>query len=62
MQLHEAYEVKEVYSPQEANAAIQKEGWKLLAVTAVTNPTAPQFVSVCYVLGKPKESGGFFAG
>ncbi|SER24937.1 hypothetical protein SAMN04244573_03193 [Azotobacter beijerinckii] len=39
MQLHEAHEVKEVYSPQEANKAIQGgEGWKLIAVTSVTNP------------------------
>lgn len=52
MEMHEAHEVKEVYSSQQANAAIQQEGWKLLAVTAVTNPEAPQFVTVCYVLGK----------
>ncbi|MCQ4302716.1 hypothetical protein C1170_06190 [Stutzerimonas frequens] len=52
MQLHEADVVFEAYSLQDANKAI-KDGWKLLAITSVTNPqTSPQFTCVCYVLGK----------
>jgi hypothetical protein len=54
MEMHEVYEVTEVFSPQKANAAIQKDGWKLLAVTSATNPQAPPSVAVCYVLGKRK--------
>ncbi|SFL53701.1 hypothetical protein [Azotobacter beijerinckii] len=53
MQLHEAHEVKEVYSPQEANKAIQQEGWKLIAVTSASNPKNEDRMAVCYVLGKP---------
>lgn len=51
MQLHEATQVKEVYSPQDANDLLSK-GWKLLAVTSATNPKSPQFVCVVYVLGQ----------
>ncbi|MCY1313264.1 hypothetical protein D9M70_637690 [compost metagenome] len=57
MELHEAHEVKEVYSPQEATAAIQQDGWKLLAVTPASHPQASaQRTCVCYVLGKRKPA------
>lgn len=56
MELHQAHEVKEVYSPQAANAAIQQDGWTLLAVTPATHPDAPgQRTCVCYVLGKRQK-------
>lgn len=54
MEMHEAYEVIEVYGAQEANTAIQKDGWKLLAITSAASPQAPTFITICYVLGKRK--------
>ncbi|MCW8278414.1 hypothetical protein IMF27_24995 [Pseudomonas sp. PCH199] len=44
----------EVFGAQEANTAIQKDGWKLLAITSATSPQAPTFITICYVLGKRK--------
>lgn len=58
MQLHEAHEVKEVYTHREANEAIQQDDWKLLAVASTTNPKNLNVMCVCYVLGKPKKGGG----
>lgn len=54
MELHEAYEVIEVYGAQEANKAIQKDGWKLLAIASATSPQAPTVVTIYYLLGKRK--------
>lgn len=59
MELHEAHEVKEVYSPREATDAIQQDDWKLLAVATTTNPKNQNAVCVCYVLGKPKKAAGY---
>lgn len=56
MELYQVHEVKEVYSPEEASAAIQREDWKLLAVTAAhhRDPFKGDKLQTCYVLGKPK--------
>lgn len=56
MELHEAHQVKEVYSPREATDAIQKDNWKLLAVASTSNPKNLNAMCVCYVLGKSKAA------
>ena len=55
MQLQETFEIIEVYGPQHANHAIQN-GWKLLAVTGVSDPHGGTQIVSCYVFGKPKPS------
>ena len=55
MQLHETFEIIEVYGPQHANHAIQN-GWKLLAVTGISDPLGGTQIVSCYVFGKPKPS------
>jgi hypothetical protein len=47
MQLHEAFELKEMYSVEQANRAIQTAGWQLLAVIPGGN-------GAIYVLAKKK--------
>lgn len=47
MQLHEAFELIEMYSVGQANRAIQNEGWQLLAI-------APGANGLTYVLGRPE--------
>lgn len=47
MQLHEAFELKETYNANQANRAIQDDGWQLLGITPGAN-------GVTYVLGKKK--------
>ncbi|MNF95555.1 hypothetical protein D3C84_783160 [compost metagenome] len=47
MQLHEAFELKEMYSVDTANRAIQVGGWKLLAVI-------PGASGAIYVVGKKR--------
>lgn len=63
MQLPDAHELKEVYTQRDATAAIQQDGWTLLAVTSVSNPKNMNALCVCYVLGKRKavesEQSGF---
>ena len=49
MQMHEAVELKEAGSVNQANAAIQ-EGWKLLAVTSASDGNNQ--LAVIYVLGR----------
>lgn len=47
-----------MHSPQKANAALQN-GWKLLALTAVSNTDATPGLSLlvtCYELGKRKPA------
>ncbi|WP_155736156.1 hypothetical protein [Pseudomonas chlororaphis] len=53
MQMHETQQVKEVYSPQEANQLL-KQGWILLTVVAVTNPKVqnPVITVPCYIFGQ----------
>lgn len=51
MQMYEAQQIKEVYSPQEANQLL-KQGWALIAVVAVSNPHKLDILSTCYVLGQ----------
>jgi len=49
--MHEAQQVTEVYSPQEANQLLKK-GWTLIAVVAVSNPNKLDITCTCYVLGQ----------
>jgi len=51
MQMHETQQVKEVYSPQEANQLLQK-GWTLLTVVAVSSPHKLDALIPCYVFGQ----------
>jgi hypothetical protein len=51
MQMHEAQQVKEVYTPQDANLFLKK-GWTLIAVVAVSNPQKLDITCTCYVLGQ----------
>lgn len=54
MQLHEAFELVEIFGAVEATQYLQKgDGWKLLAVTPVTSPYSHASVGACYVLGRP---------
>lgn len=60
MELHEAHDLKEVYSVSDATKAIQQDGWKLLAVTAVNHPDPLSAIPSgrlinCYVLGKRQK-------
>ena len=55
MQLHEAFEVTEVYGVQHVNEAVRK-GWRLLAVTAISDPHDPAKLVNCFVLGKKKPA------
>jgi len=50
MQTHDVQQVKEAYSPQEANKLLA-QGWKLIAVVATTNPQNISVQAPCYVLG-----------
>lgn len=55
MQMHDVKQVKEAYSPQEANKLLA-QGWTLIAVVATTNPQNLNVKAPCYVLGL-KNSG-----
>ena len=51
MQQQDIQQVKEVYSPQEANRLLS-QGWVLVAVVAATSQNAPPAIIPCYVLGQ----------
>jgi hypothetical protein len=53
MQLHEAFQVMEALSPNEANRKI-REGWTILAVVATTHPSGE--IHPCYVMGKAEQA------
>lgn len=62
MQMHEVAEVVEASNVDQADELLAT-GWTLVAVVAGNRyENGERVTGPIYVLGKPKESGGFFAG
>ena len=52
MQISEVHQVKEAHNPQDANKLLS-QGWKLIAVVAVSSQAVQGALIACYVLGIP---------